>query len=49
MEGIQHGDGFGQFVADRVRVAAERIQRCRFDPGGEPGATVFEGSSHLRV
>ncbi|MEQ4518741.1 hypothetical protein ABLI39_05175 [Pseudarthrobacter sp. B907] len=27
MEGIQDGDGFGQFVADRVDVAAEGIQR----------------------
>ena len=42
MERVQDGDGFGQFVADRVRVAAERIQRRGLDPGGEPGAAVFE-------
>jgi hypothetical protein len=27
VEGIQDRDGFGQFVADRVRIAAEGIQR----------------------
>lgn len=42
MEGIQDGDGFGQLVADRVGVAAEGIQRSRFDSGGEPGPALFE-------
>jgi hypothetical protein len=35
MEGVQDGDGLGQFIKDRVRVAPERIQRGRLDPGGE--------------
>lgn len=42
MEGIQNGDGLGQFVPDSVRVTAERVQRCGLDPGGELLATGFE-------
>ena len=42
MERVQHGDGFGQLIADRVRVAAERVQRGGFDAGGEAGTAVFE-------
>jgi hypothetical protein len=42
MEGIKDGDGFGQFVADGVGVAAERVQCRGLDPGGEPGAAVLE-------
>lgn len=37
MESVQDGDGFGQFVTDGFGVAAERIQLCRLDPGGERG------------
>jgi hypothetical protein len=42
MERIQDSDGSGQLIADRVSVAAERIQRCRLDPRGEPGAAFLE-------
>lgn len=42
MERVQNGDGFGQLVTDRVRVAAERIQRGGLDPGSEPCAAFFE-------
>jgi hypothetical protein len=42
VEGVQNRDGFGQFVADRVGVAAERVQRRCFEPGGEVRAAVFE-------
>jgi hypothetical protein len=39
MEGIQDGCGVFMLVADRVAVAAERIQRGGADPGGERLAT----------
>lgn len=42
VEVIQDCDDFGQFVADRVCVAAERIQRRCLDAGGEFLAAVFE-------
>jgi hypothetical protein len=42
MERVQNGEGFGQFVADGVRVAAERIQRGSPDPGGEVYAAFLE-------
>ena len=42
VERVQDGDGFGQFVADRIGVAAERIQRRRFDAGSKFLAAVFE-------
>jgi hypothetical protein len=35
VEGVEHGDGVGQFVADSVGVAAERIEGGVLDPGGE--------------
>lgn len=37
MERIQHRDGVGQFVADSVGVATERVQRSVLDAGYEPG------------
>jgi hypothetical protein len=40
MKGVQHGGGILQFVADCVGVAAERIQRRRPHPGGEPRAAA---------
>ena len=42
MEGVQDGDGLGQFMTDRVRVAPERIQRGRLDPGGEIRSSLRE-------
>ena len=45
MEGVQNGDGLGQFVADRVRVATERVQRRRFDPGSELGPRSLSQSA----
>jgi hypothetical protein len=35
MEGVQHGCGVVELVADRIAVAAERVQRGGADPGGE--------------
>jgi hypothetical protein len=35
-ERVQHRDRVGQFVADRVHVAAERVQSCMRDPRHEP-------------
>lgn len=42
MESVQDPDGFGQFIADRVRVPAEGIQRRGLDPRSEAGTAVFE-------
>jgi hypothetical protein len=42
VEGVQDGDGFGQFVADRVGVTAELVQGCGFDAGGEFLSAFFE-------
>lgn len=53
VEGIQHGDGVGQLFADRVRMAAERVQRGVFDrverPDGllgEPAGSVGRASRY---
>ena len=35
VEGVEHGGGVVEFVADRVAVAAERVQGGRAGPGGE--------------
>ena len=35
MEGVEHGDGIGELVADGVRVAAEPLQGGVLDAGGE--------------
>ncbi len=37
VEGVQDGDRVGQLVADRVGVAAERVQRRLFDTVDELG------------
>ena len=42
VESVQDGDGFGEFITDRVGVAAERIQRGGLDPGGELGSACLE-------
>lgn len=44
MERIEHGDRFGEFVADRVRVTTERVQGRSFDAGREVRALVGEPS-----
>ena len=36
VEGVEDGDRVGQLVADRVRVAAERVQGGLLDPVDEP-------------
>ena len=36
VEGIQDADGVGQFVADRVGISAERVQRGLLNLPGEP-------------
>ena len=35
VEGVEHGGGVVEYVADRVAVAAERVQGGRADPTGE--------------
>ena len=42
VEGVQDRDRFGQFVADRVRATAERIQSSGFDSGSKFLAALFE-------
>ena len=48
MEGVEHGDGVGQLVADRVGIATERVQGGMLDGDlhvhavfGEPSAQTF--------
>jgi hypothetical protein len=45
MERIQDPDGVGPLVADRVRVAAERVQRCRLDPAVNPAPRSLSQSA----
>ena len=42
VEGVEHRDGVGQLVADRVGVAAERVQRGVLDAGDELGQLGLE-------
>ena len=45
IKGIQDGDGLGQFVADRVGVAAERIQRRGLIPAVNSSPLSFRQSA----
>lgn len=45
VESIQDGEGFAQFVADRVGAAHGRGSSAVLDAYDEPGAAVFERSA----
>jgi len=42
VEGVEHRDGLGELVADRVGVAVERVQRRGADPAREPRPLLDE-------